>query len=82
MTIPNPLPPMNKQKVLQAVKNPEWQTFRLSLKGLSTKKKISKLSVWYSKGGTARIQVINYMGALLRGGQLKKRDNNTWYINR
>lgn len=58
----------------------EWQQFRVSMKGLSTKEKIYCLEWWYlnrvqfvSKSETRRLNLIrvnNYLGALKRGGQL------------
>ncbi len=82
MSIPNPLPAIQREQVMKAIKDDAWQDFRKSLKGLSTKEKISKLNSWYRKGPKARIQVINYMGALLRGGQVKKGQDGKWRINR
>lgn len=58
----------------KAVKNQSWQSFRKSLKGLSTKTKLSKLSNWVSKHGgskQAKLQADNYRNALRRAGQLK-----------
>lgn len=56
-----------------AIRDPEWQAFRLSLKGLSTTEKLRKLRGWlarHSSSEKARIQVQNYINALKRGGQL------------
>lgn len=55
----------------------EWQKFRVSLKGLSTKEKLYCLA-WrlaqYNKAEAIYrlelIRVNNYLGALIRGGQL------------
>lgn len=58
----------------------EWQKFRVSLKGFNTKEKLVRL--WYRRGhfkcadateGLAaleRLRIDNYLGALVRGGQL------------
>ena len=60
-----------------AVGDATWQTFRESLKGLSTTEKLKKLGVWRhrSVGVISRrteVQVDNYINALKRGGQLDK----------
>lgn len=60
----------------------EWQKFRVSLKGFNTKEKLARL--WYRYGyfncaaaeqlkGLAaleKLRIDNYIGALVRGGQL------------
>lgn len=61
------------------VREPSWQIFRLSLKGISTREKLRRLADWYD-GEEPRsdkytkwqreVQVGNYLGALRRGGQL------------
>lgn len=64
-------------EIHKAVKGKKWQDFRKSLKGLSTKTKLSKLSNWVSnhKGSPqAKLQASNYKNALRRGGQLKAKD--------
>jgi hypothetical protein len=54
----------------------EWQKFRVMLKGLTTQEKLWCLmwyAIWMSRGGSptlADIRVNNYIGALVRGGQL------------
>lgn len=58
----------------------EWQQFRCSLKGQSTKMKLARLWTYIqterSKAGSinqwslAEIRVNNYLGALIRGGQM------------
>ena len=49
-----------------------WQKFRVGLKGLSTREKLYALGWWLAAddGLVHRIQVMNYIGALKRGGQL------------
>lgn len=56
-----------------AIRDDEWQMFRISLKGLSTAEKYEKLLHWLKKHPTeqAKIQVTNYVNALKRGGQVK-----------
>lgn len=61
----------------------EWQKFRCSLKGQSTKMKLARLHLYLqnakSKAETitdqelAQIRVDNYLGALVRGGQLNSK---------
>lgn len=65
-------------EVDKAVSNKDWQTFRKSLKGLSTPTKLQKLSQWVKKKGgskKAELQVSNYKGALRRAGLLKPQKN-------
>lgn len=57
----------------------EWQRFRVSLKGLSTQEKLYCLA-WrqveerpHDKLVLERIRVDNYIGALVRGGQLNSK---------
>lgn len=85
MAIPNPLPKIEIDAALAAVKDADWQELRLSLKGESTPTKIRRLNGWLRKknnSSRAKLQVINYMNALLRGGQLKKGTDGKWRINR
>ena len=35
--------------IIHCNNNPEWQRFRVSLKGLSTKQKLDKLEGWYKR---------------------------------
>jgi len=52
----------------------EWQEFRVSMKGCTTHEKLYMLDRWlFVKGRTSWLQkcrVDNYIGALVRGGQL------------
>ena len=72
-----------QRAVAVAVDDPEWQRFRLSLKGLPTQEKLQALQVYYEEYSYAetnsvdwsilvdrRVQVDNYIKALCRGGQL------------
>jgi hypothetical protein len=68
---------MNKQEVLAAVKNPEWQAIRIAMKGSSLRHKFLSLTAWlevkeYSR--EAQVQVTNYVTALSRGGLIKPTD--------
>jgi hypothetical protein len=62
-----------KQKEIQdAVKDPQWQAFRKTLKGLSTSVKLRRLRQYAkeNQGRRAQVQVQNYINALKRGGQI------------
>jgi hypothetical protein len=66
--------PLTKTEIMEAIEDDEWQKFRLSLKGLSTKMKIQKLWSWVDEheySHDAKVQVTNYVNALKRGGQIK-----------
>lgn len=63
-----------QQAVYYAADAEEWQKFRVSLKGLSTQEKLFCLAyLWDSCGDKKdimRVRICNYLGALIRGGQL------------
>lgn len=68
---------LTRSEITEYVIDPEWQTFRKSLKGKSTTDKLCKLANWRAdhlhngkldRGNEVRID--NYINALLRGGQL------------
>lgn len=50
----------------------DWQKFRVGLKGLVTEAKLYCLAWYYTQAPTVmrHIRVQNYLGALVRGGQL------------
>lgn len=51
----------------------EWQQFRVSLKGLSTKEKLYCLAWRWAHGSQTHeeeVRINNYLGALIRGGCL------------
>lgn len=67
------------------VKHSEWQKVRLHMKGMPTRQKLDVLGSWYDHGtcflkdgsqateprrAIRELQVVNYLGALRRGGQL------------
>lgn len=61
------------QKVLAAVKDPDWQQFRVALKGMPTQEKLDQLLLYWTfsdRDEAAAIRVDNYLKALCRGGQL------------
>lgn len=61
-------------KIQRAIKEPQWQRVRKSLKGKPTKTKLQRLGAYAATSKNpekARIQVQNYINALKRGGQIK-----------
>lgn len=61
------------------VQDSEWQDIRLSMKGVDTYRKLEICEAWWDRKfgiktasgiDIAEIQVGNYLGALVRGGQL------------
>lgn len=59
-------------EILRCVNDAKWQSFRKSLKGLSTAEKLRKLRS-YKRNNSGRcvdVRVENYLNALRRGGQL------------
>jgi hypothetical protein len=66
---------LSKAEIDEAIADPKWQEFRLSLKGQSTRKKLDRLKDWVREEPavehpTRCIQVQNYLNALSRGGQI------------
>jgi hypothetical protein len=57
------------------VDDEDWQKFRLSLKGTSTRHKLVQLKAYLAIGvdsyETRKIRVDNYLKALARGGQIE-----------
>ena len=66
--------------IQRVIKDPNWQEFRISLKGLTTEEKMDKLQFWLDELGfelgfsleDSEILVINYINALKRGGLFNK----------
>lgn len=67
--------------VYHAADHERWQQFRVSLKGQSTRMKLLRLRDYYMQFGVKssgmqfkieKCRVDNYIGALVRGGQLDK----------
>ncbi len=63
--------------VYQAEGFEDWQKFRVSLKGLETREKLLCLGNYYvthmknnAQEELTKIRINNYLGALIRGGQL------------
>jgi hypothetical protein len=76
---------LSTEQIHEAVRNPDWQKFRLSLKGLATEAKLNKLQEYLNEvniettgpgfGWLFRlIRVQNYLNALSRGGQIEPCD--------
>jgi hypothetical protein len=65
---------LSREEIREAVADPEWQRFRISLLGSSLQMKLCKLMVYlHTQGYTrpAQVRVANYINALKRGGLLK-----------
>lgn len=75
---------LTRDEIMQAVDDPKWQEFRLSLKGLPTHRKLIMLDEYLKTHTTNAdtIRVDNYINALLRGGQLKKICNEMLMVAR
>lgn len=59
----------------EAISHTGWQRYRLCMKGKSTKTKLIMCRVWLKEHGNEgiyRIQIMNYINALKRGGQLSR----------
>lgn len=59
------------QQIHEAVKDPEWQEFRVNLLGTTMNYRRVQLHKWmceHSHSHEAQIQVTNYVNALKRGG--------------
>jgi hypothetical protein len=74
---------MTRPSVAQATGDPEWQAFRESLKGTTTKVKLAKLREYFEESversldghmvyDDVCVRVDNYLKALARGGQLER----------
>lgn len=76
-----------REAIKDAIRCPEWQVFRESLKRLPTTEKLDCLDYYLHRRGIdkfveTKTQVDNYINALLRGGQLKWKNNQTLIVNR
>jgi len=71
---------LSMEQIHAAVKNPEWQKFRESLKGKTTRNKLKALEEYLTpappvdEGDVSTtypyVRVMNYLNALARGGQI------------
>lgn len=64
---------ITRLEIQEAIKDIKWQEFRVSLKGVSTEKKLESLNKYLNNNRThnKEVQVENYINALKRGGQIK-----------
>jgi hypothetical protein len=65
---------LTRDEINKAIRDPEWQEFRKSLKGLSTAEKLKRLDQWKRKHNNSRkaqVQITNYLNALKRGGLIR-----------
>lgn len=69
---------LTKLEIDGAIACDRWQKFRVSLKGKSTAVKLNKLYDYLNQEecstctyGQRRVQVLNYLNALARGGQIE-----------
>jgi hypothetical protein len=73
----------DRVRIAEAIKDPAWQEFRLSMKGKTTDEKLSMLEEYYNEAiddfcttpdcttcEDVEIRIDNYIKALCRGGQL------------
>lgn len=68
-----------KDEVLAAVKDPEWQRIRLSMKGVSLVQKYATLKNYLRNNKeedlrAVQVRITNYVTALSRGGLIKPSD--------
>lgn len=66
--------PLKRADIMTAIRDEDWQVFRLKLKGKPLKRRFEMLLSWvevnrYSKD--SKIQVTNYVTALSRAGLIK-----------
>ena len=59
-------------EIREAIEDPDWQSFRLSLKGIPTTDKLIRLDRYRKTGfnRVVQVRIDNYINALKRGGQL------------
>lgn len=77
---------VSPQEVQKAVKDPKWQNFRKSLKGLSLAEKYERLYAYMNEMNLSipgwekdqwrmvEVRITNYVTALSRGGLIKPSD--------
>lgn len=66
--------PLTRKEITEAVKDPEWQVIRRSLHGRSIKERLFVIYCWANLSVSTRkhkVQALNYLNALKRGGLLK-----------
>lgn len=78
---PHVVKPTTTEEIRNAVKDAEWQRLRLSMKGMTTERKLVTLDAWRNRKVFMRdgvpclfrhheVCIDNYINALKRGGQL------------
>lgn len=64
---------LTRSEIMEHIKCPEWQAIRVSMKGTTTRHKLlrcKKHLIDQEYSHAAKVQVMNYVNALKRGGQL------------
>ena len=72
------------QRINAAVKDPDWQAFRISMKGKSTLEKQAMLLQYWTfsdRSEVAALRLDNYIKALCRGGQLYPGESFETFMN-
>ncbi len=75
---PHTVKPMTKEEILSSTADSDWQSFRVTMKGMTTSEKLDRLSFYRmtkllpddSLQRVHEVQIDNYINALKRGGQL------------
>ena len=68
---------LDRKDIKEAVADQEWQSVRISMKGVSLETKYHTLVQWLKRQEyckSAQVQVTNYVTALSRGGLIKPKD--------
>jgi hypothetical protein len=64
---------VKRKDIQRCVKNEQWQKFRKTLKGKTSREKFNALKSWLNnrnRSYCAKVQVTNYVNALKRGGTI------------
>ena len=67
---------LTQDEIMWAISSPDWQIVRVAMKGTTTMKKLETLRDWLagsseqSSSAKRKVQVMNYINAIKRGGQL------------
>lgn len=73
---------LSAQEIARVVKDEQWQDIRMSMKGETTQEKLKICLDWIRSATAAsrqdrEMQVMNYLNALARGGQIAPIPNKT-----
>lgn len=71
----NKVPRVTRDEIVMYTADPEWQKFRVQLKGGHTRMKLTFLARWlytHRHSRKSEVQVANYINALVRAGALRK----------